>query len=140
MELAFVSEDAFADVPFRVGAGQILAVREVVEKAFHPHRITRMHEVMQRAAGALRQQGPELRPPLEARRQDAVLAQVRRQLMADTLGPVLAQLAGLTQVLRVTRLDEVPNDQLRAVHGLLAGHAKAAQTIFNRWIDARQED
>lgn len=60
--------------------------------------------------------------------------------LADVLGTVLAQLAGLTQALAVTRLGEVPDEQLHAVHELLAGHAKAAQTMLRRWMDDRQDD
>jgi hypothetical protein len=58
----------------------------------------------------------------------------------DTLGPLLAQIAGLTQVLRVAKLDEVWPDQLRAVHGLLAAHSSAAETLLRRWWNDRQED
>ena len=58
----------------------------------------------------------------------------------DTLGPILAQVAGLAQVLVVAKQDEVLPDQLRAVHGLLAAQTRAAQTLLGRWWNEKQDD
>jgi hypothetical protein len=71
-------------------------------------------------------------PPLDVPMTDARLA--------DTLGAMLEAFAGLTRVLAVTRLGDVSEAQLQAAHSHLAAHAAAADTIFRRWVEDRQED
>jgi hypothetical protein len=58
--------------------------------------------------------------------------------LADTLGPLLAQIAGLTQVLAVASLGEVPPARLHEVMELVAAHSAAAHTLFTRWVAERQ--
>jgi hypothetical protein len=60
--------------------------------------------------------------------------------LADILGPILAHIAGLAQVLSAAAPDDVRPDQQRAVHGLLAAQSQAAHTIFRRWMEDRWED
>lgn len=68
---------------------------------------------------------------------DEPLTDVR---LMDTLGPILAHVAGLTQLLVVAKQDEVLPDQLRAVHGLLAAQTRAAQALLRRWWGDREDD
>ena len=60
--------------------------------------------------------------------------------LADTLGPLLAQIAALTQVLAVASLGEVPTARLHEVMELIAAHSDAAHTLFTRWVEARQDE
>ena len=47
---------------------------------------------------------------------------------------------GLTQVLGVASLSEVPPARLHEVMELLAAHSAAAQTLFTRWVEERQDE